>query len=170
HDAYAQAPKLVGKAKWKIRRHQDRVNLLFLKQIPQNSSSIDEATLSLFQLRLYRGQRQHRIDRRLAASPVQLQIVHHQMLLAAMLEEDERVGRKKPCCIEQVGIAVAGCDDQSRIGTSICSWVGHIRMKKIFLAKSRNGSKERCHGGKPRWERRRLAHLSVARFHSSGHR
>src|SRR5581483_7052516 len=64
-------------------------------------------------------QRKDRIDIRLALGAIDLEIAHHDVLLAPMLEKNERVGGEKRRGIQHVGVALACGDNQKRILANI---------------------------------------------------
>ncbi len=73
---------------------------------------------------------EHVVNRGLFAGSIDFEIIHHHVTSSALHEEDKRIGGEHSSGPEQVGVGVAGGDNQSRIGGSGCRGIlGHIMSK-----------------------------------------
>src|SRR5262249_13811593 len=126
----AARPQLVGEQRRKRRRHRDAANALFPEYQLDDVGRVGRRLAALSRFRGVARQRQHHIDVGLALGAVDLEVAHDDVLLPAVLEKDEWVGREKRRGIQHVGVALARGDDQKGI---LAAFHGKIAKLAILL-------------------------------------
>ena len=94
-------------AEWKVRRHFDGAHTKLAQQFRQQITQFAHAKFLLTP-----AQRQNPVHGRLPARAINFQIAHHQMPATGDLEVNEGVGREQAGGVKQVGVLLAGGDDE----------------------------------------------------------
>jgi hypothetical protein len=127
----ALASQLVGQQRGKICRNEKRADAPFAEEQIENIDHRRARLSHLAQLFLVQRKGQNSIRLGLLFGPVNLQVAHYHMAGFLVLKKDKRIWNKKAGCIEHVGVALAGGNQENRLIASELA-KARLRGREVF--------------------------------------
>ena len=132
-DAQSSAAQLKGQSGGEVEGDQQGAHSPAGQQPVQHRRCRDGAPPFTAEFGLQGGQRNHFVHPGLAAGSIDFQVVHHHVGAAVVQEKCEAIGGEESSGIEQVGVPLAGGEQQPGLGAKVClAMVGFSHERRIY--------------------------------------